>query len=780
MNFVPAAPGKAVVDLRVFRGEAYDPAIMRVGVDVGTGYYRHIPTIAVKNSTQILAAYTYNPSSASESAAGQLVGFRRSSDDGANWSSLANELNSSAYATNPLDPSGDGAIQTESFVLYDAGRDEEIAALAHRAGSYEACFIAFRDGAGADPSINRWTNYRLRWNATTNAVSPSASDVTGAADAGFKLTCTIDGVEYDAVPSKPVIATDGRLVLPVLFLTTFGSAHRVGFVVWSADRATVSMGGIVPLGDVGPGDAWEPMLWQAGDGSWRCQVRDNSGASPSAHAISVSADLCGWSPFEHADTDLHLNRHVRIRVSDELYLGIGTSDDSARNNMALFASGDGECWVHGTTLSAEIDGTDFVHYGDLAVAGGKVYVLYSQEDTESTAPAPNEIHFARLSMVPGDGRLPVMATDKNRFELGSGASPSFSGNELTVPPRMMASMPSRGKRFLLTVRAKVSAAPGTYAYRIVSVGDAVRGYFSIEYRDDSGAAKLYANGVEIGTVSAPTEYASFQVAVDLERGLVSAFGQQAEIGRWARIYFGDIDTDAGGAQTGNIVVDCDDCYLAEFSDLPPGVGPDAWNATFAALTAATITANGNIAANDGDVTSHSNAADVNMVADSGANKISNFRWRAGGATKAVAYYHDQTDTWALQVEGTNVLEINGGEAAHKIPQNFEDSIAAKGFFGFGAPDEVTISSGAITVTRSYHIVDTEGGTASDVLHTINGGRAGDVLVLKTVSSNRDVVVKHATGNIYCGADRTLNTVSDTIILINRGGASWDMVSYADN
>ena len=47
-----------------------------------------------------------------------------------------------------------------------------------------------------------------------------------------------------------------------------------------------------------------------------------------------------------------------------------------------------------------------------------------------------------------------------------------------------------------------------------------------------------------------------------------------------------------------------------------------------------------------------------------------------------------------------------------------------GFLCVGDGVELTISGGEITVTKSYHDVDTQAGAASDDLDTINGGNIG--------------------------------------------------------
>lgn len=109
----------------------------------------------------------------------------------------------------------------------------------------------------------------------------------------------------------------------------------------------------------------------------------------------------------------------------------------------------------------------------------------------------------------------------------------------------------------------------------------------------------------------------------------------------------------------------------------------------------------------------------------------------------------------------------------------EDHFVKFSGLSFGEPTELTISSGAITVTGSLHYVDTQSDAATDDLDTINGGDDGDILILQSAASARDVVVKNGTGNIDCGSDRTLNTSDDKIMFVKRS-ANWQMISFADN
>jgi hypothetical protein len=80
---------------------------------------------------------------------------------------------------------------------------------------------------------------------------------------------------------------------------------------------------------------------------------------------------------------------------------------------------------------------------------------------------------------------------------------------------------------------------------------------------------------------------------------------------------------------------------------------------------------------------------------------------------------------------------------------------------FGPPGTtLLIASGAITITRSRHRIDTEGLAGTDNLTTINGFEDGDILRLQTVSASRVVTVVHdnGVGGIYLAdlSDRVLD------------------------
>lgn len=87
--------------------------------------------------------------------------------------------------------------------------------------------------------------------------------------------------------------------------------------------------------------------------------------------------------------------------------------------------------------------------------------------------------------------------------------------------------------------------------------------------------------------------------------------------------------------------------------------------------------------------------------------------------------------------------------------------------------ELTIASGAITVTHARHTVDTESDAASDDLDTISGLAAGEAVVLSANHTARTVVFKDGVDNIICstGADITLDETYKLVLCVSLDGSN---------
>ncbi len=100
----------------------------------------------------------------------------------------------------------------------------------------------------------------------------------------------------------------------------------------------------------------------------------------------------------------------------------------------------------------------------------------------------------------------------------------------------------------------------------------------------------------------------------------------------------------------------------------------------------------------------------------------------------------------------------------------------------GAGPEKTIASGVITITHSFHSIDTESDDPTDDLDTISGGAIGDLLVLRAIHAARTVVVKDDGANIFLkGAiDCVLDHYTDTLVLFQIDTDVWVEVSRSSN
>lgn len=108
------------------------------------------------------------------------------------------------------------------------------------------------------------------------------------------------------------------------------------------------------------------------------------------------------------------------------------------------------------------------------------------------------------------------------------------------------------------------------------------------------------------------------------------------------------------------------------------------------------------------------------------------------------------------VYGGGGLTLGGADAAIAATVGASGGLTANGglevtggFLGLGTPTELTIASGSVTPTQSFHLIDTEGDAATDDVDTFATTNAsqGDKVCMYQVDPARDVTYKHATGNI---------------------------------
>lgn len=147
-----------------------------------------------------------------------------------------------------------------------------------------------------------------------------------------------------------------------------------------------------------------------------------------------------------------------------------------------------------------------------------------------------------------------------------------------------------------------------------------------------------------------------------------------------------------------------------------------------------------------------------------------------------------TDNALVRADGTGTKTIQGGTNMPTVDDSGNLTVGQKatldGIVAYGAAGLLTIASGVITATKSYHKVGTEAAAATDDLDVINGGVDGMVLILRANNSGRTVVVKNGTGNIVLDAilgDFSLDNTADLIeLLYDSSLSTWQELRRSNN
>ena len=152
--------------------------------------------------------------------------------------------------------------------------------------------------------------------------------------------------------------------------------------------------------------------------------------------------------------------------------------------------------------------------------------------------------------------------------------------------------------------------------------------------------------------------------------------------------------------------------------------------------------------------------------------LKTFTTKTGADVVASSHMNDaQLEIVAIETE----LGVDVAGTRTDLEDRLLQSLAPDGDLDFAASTELTIATGAVTVTQNWHTVDTEADAASDDLDTINGGADGYVLILHPNNDTRTVVLRHNVGNILCvgNANLTLDDAHDIVILTYDGTlAKW--------
>jgi hypothetical protein len=158
----------------------------------------------------------------------------------------------------------------------------------------------------------------------------------------------------------------------------------------------------------------------------------------------------------------------------------------------------------------------------------------------------------------------------------------------------------------------------------------------------------------------------------------------------------------------------------------------------------------------------SSGANIALIGGTHATLANDIKLRSGSTDQLA--YDDSASLWDFQA---NDITTTGTASTNKIVTPNAGNL--------------TIAAGVITVTGSFHRVDTEAAASTDDLNTINGFEDGMQLFIRPFSGANTVVVKDATGNLSLSGDFSMDSSEDILQLIyTTAGNKWLEVSRSNN
>lgn len=160
----------------------------------------------------------------------------------------------------------------------------------------------------------------------------------------------------------------------------------------------------------------------------------------------------------------------------------------------------------------------------------------------------------------------------------------------------------------------------------------------------------------------------------------------------------------------------------------------------------------------------------NLFATTIGTNISTATLTATGSLVAPTLDTSGASTLSVGTSNASALSLSKSGATTTV----NGQLTASSQLNLAAQTQLTIATGIVTATKSYHTVDTEAGVSSDDLNAINGGEDGDILVIRAANDSRTVVAKNNTGaadNLKLNGDFTMDDAKDTLTLIH-DGSNW--------
>lgn len=179
----------------------------------------------------------------------------------------------------------------------------------------------------------------------------------------------------------------------------------------------------------------------------------------------------------------------------------------------------------------------------------------------------------------------------------------------------------------------------------------------------------------------------------------------------------------------------------------------------------------------------SDNSDNSQLALSGGGAASATR---GGSVLIYGNEHANTGQVLIQsgnVSGGDIVVAPKGVTAVTIDENGNTDFSAGdvsisgGFLNLGTLSTLTLSSGAVTVTKTRHRIAAETGTTDD-LTDLNGATNGDIIIIEPDTGDT-ITVKDGTGNLRLAGDFAMDSTQDKLILIFNG-SQWEEISRSDN
>lgn len=94
-----------------------------------------------------------------------------------------------------------------------------------------------------------------------------------------------------------------------------------------------------------------------------------------------------------------------------------------------------------------------------------------------------------------------------------------------------------------------------------------------------------------------------------------------------------------------------------------------------------------------------------------------------------------------------------------------------------APVELTIAGGTITITQTFHTIDTQDNALTDNLDSIGGGAEGRIVILRAEDTDHTVILKNG-APLVLGSDIYLDDINKYVALICDAALNWHLLYSA--